>query len=99
MNLFETLESGIFKCPLRRLNNMEKHVRCGRAELEIAKKERIFPKEDLEILENLLYEEEEDVRKCKEGYDFSGCENCTNEYYLTGCSSKGCENLPKRILP
>ena len=63
-----------------------------RARAEVGK-ERL-PEKELEFLAECLAE---DIKKCREGYDFSGCENYTNEYYRTGFSPECCKNKPKRI--
>ena len=97
MSMFGKLESGLYKCPLRSLNEDERRYVHLRHELQMAIEEARIPQEDLDKLEQSISEAEEDIWRCRENYDFSKCENCVNEYYLTGCSCKSCISLPQRV--
>lgn len=94
MDMFGNLESGIYKCTLRSLNEEEYKCERLRREFESAKAEKSLSPEDTHKLEETITKMETDIKKCRNGYDFSRCENCTNEYYLTGRSVKCCDNPP-----
>lgn len=94
MDMFGNLESGIYKCPLRGLNKEEHNCKHLRREFESAKAEKsLYPKDECKLEESIT-KMEKDIKKCRDGYDFSRCENCTNEYYLTGSSIECCINPP-----
>lgn len=94
MGLYEALDSGIYKCPLRTLNIEQSKYEHLKKELQ---EEKSFSEKEIHRLEKLISEKQTDIQKCREGYDFSLCKDCKNEYYLTGKSLKCCENIPIRI--
>lgn len=97
MSLYGGMESGVYKCALRMLDTEEDKCIHLKRELELAKESKSLSEKDIYILERDISEKEEDIKKCKERYDFSLCKNCKNEYYLTGRSIKGCDKMPVRI--